>query len=572
MENQKDSVNEKSGKISSGSNKILIGIIALLLVVIIGLVIAFVGNEKKNDDKKDDLSNSTTAVNDVTTDTQKEDDNTAEASTNTEAATDEASNASTDKSVVITMSNQWEADGNYFGQMDLKIKNTTSKDIKNWVVEIPVSSDLKMDSKWNCEFELSNGKILIKPVDYNATIAASSELKDIGFIVRTTKKADFDSFANSAVLVGDGVKDTVESSTEQKEEATTEQTTEQKEEITTEQEITTNQEVSEQDNITTSEQIDDNKNEQTVVSEKGSPYENHGKLRVDGVDLVDASGKKYQLKGVSTHGIAWFPDYVNKEAFKTIRDDWNGNLIRLAMYSGEGSGYCTGGDKDYLKNLMISGVDAATELGMYVIIDWHVLGDQNPLVYKEEAKIFFDEMSKKYRDFGNVIYEICNEPNGGTTWEDVKSYAEEVIPIIKANSKDAVIIVGTPTWSQDVDRAAENPITGYSNIMYATHFYAATHTDWLRNKVTAAREAGIPIFISEFSICDASGNGAIDYNQAEEWFKLIGECNLSYAAWSLCNKAETSALISSSCTKLSGWTESELSECGNWLRNKILGK
>ena len=65
----------------------------------------------------------------------------------------------------------------------------------------------------------------------------------------------------------------------------------------------------------------------------------------------------------------------------------------------------------------------------------------------------------------------------GTTWADVKSYAEEVIPIIRKNTKDALIIVGTPTWSQDVDIAAEDPVTGYDNIMYAVHFYAATHTD-----------------------------------------------------------------------------------------------
>lgn len=114
-------------------------------------------------------------------------------------------------------------------------------------------------------------------------------------------------------------------------------------------------------------------------------------------------------------------------------------------------------------------------------------------------------MSSLYKDYDNVIYEICNEPNGGTTWADVKSYAEEVIPIIRKNTKDALIIVGTPTWSQDVDIAAEDPVTGYDNIMYAVHFYAATHTDNIRNKVTTALSKGLPIFVSEFSICDASG-------------------------------------------------------------------
>lgn len=241
------------------------------------------------------------------------------------------------------------------------------------------------------------------------------------------------------------------------------------------------------------------------------------------------------------------------------------------MYTDESGGYCSGGNKDNLKALVDKGVTAATNLDMYVIIDWHILHDLSPKVYEDEAKAFFEEMSSKYKDYDNVIYEICNEPNGITTWSDVKSYAEEIIPIIKANNEDAVIIVGTPTWSQDVDIAAKDPIKGYDNIMYALHFYAATHTDGIRNKVTTARDAGIPVFISEFSICDASGNGAIDYGQAEKWFDLINDNNLSYAAWSLSNKNETSALIKSSCTKKSGWNEDELSDAGNWIRNKILG-
>ena len=65
--------------------------------------------------------------------------------------------------------------------------------------------------------------------------------------------------------------------------------------------------------------------------------------------------------------------------------------------------------------------------------------------------------------------------------------------MIRANDKDAIIIVGTPNWSQFVNDAAKDPITGYENIMYALHFYAATHTDWLRNDMVKAMNAGLPI-------------------------------------------------------------------------------
>ncbi len=297
-----------------------------------------------------------------------------------------------------------------------------------------------------------------------------------------------------------------------------------------------------------------------------------GALQVEGTQLVDEAGNPVQLKGISTHGLAWFPGYVNKDCFRQLREEWNANVIRLAMYTAEYGGYCSGGDKDKLKQLIYDGVAYATELDMYVIIDWHILQDQNPNNYKEDAKAFFTEMAEKYADYNNVIYEICNEPNGGTSWKDIKTYAEEVIPVIRQYDEDAIIIVGTPNWSQYVDQAAADPITGYDNIMYALHFYAATHKDSLRKTMTAAIDAGLPVFVTEYGICDASGNGAIDEYQANEWVKTMNSYNVSYVAWNLSNKSETSAMISSGCNKVSGFSESDLSACGKWVYEMLTGK
>ena len=82
---------------------------------------------------------------------------------------------------------------------------------------------------------------------------------------------------------------------------------------------------------------------------------------------------------------------------------------------------------------------------MYVIIDWHILSDSNPLQNKEEAKKFFGEMAERYQGYDNVIYEICNEPNSGASWNDIKNYANEVIPVIREKDQDAIILVGTPS-------------------------------------------------------------------------------------------------------------------------------
>lgn len=316
-------------------------------------------------------------------------------------------------------------------------------------------------------------------------------------------------------------------------------------------------------NVPSSEYSDTIANAQT-----GTPLARHGKLYVNGIDLMDEYHQRFQLKGVSTHGLQWYPEYINYESFKTLRDDWSANVVRLAMYTGEG-GYMTGGNQAQLESKIDDGVSYCTQLGMYCIIDWHILSDGNPNQYKEGAKEFFRKMSEKYKNHTNILYEICNEPNGGVSWSEVKSYADEIISVIRANDSDAIIIVGTPTWSQDVDVVAANPVANPHNVMYAFHFYAATHKDYLRNKVMTARNNQTPVIISEFSICEASGSGSIDYDSARQWSDFIDNNNLSYIGWNLSNKNELSALISPNCLKTSGWSIDELSETGKWLRKKI---
>lgn len=359
-----------------------------------------------------------------------------------------------------------------------------------------------------------------------------------------------------------------------KSEAATKQTNE-----TYTNENTTNNESSVSETINTQPNNNDNNTDATDQGENAGQSQNgqtasgsyYGPLKVTGTSLTDASGNPVQLKGISTHGIGWFPDYINNECFKELHENFGVNVIRLAMYTAEYNGYCTGGDQNYLKGLVDNGVQYATDNNMYAIIDWHILSDGNPNTYLAQSKEFFAEMASKYASNDHVIYEICNEPNGGTSWSDIKNYAEEVIGVIRQYDADAVIIVGTPNWSQYVDQAAADPITDYSNVMYALHFYAATHKDSLRNTMTSALDAGLPIFVTEFGICDASGNGGIDEDQSAQWISLMNSRGVSYVMWNLSNKGETSAIINSSCTKKNGFGLEDLSAAGQWFVKMMTG-
>lgn len=317
------------------------------------------------------------------------------------------------------------------------------------------------------------------------------------------------------------------------------------------------------------------------VAKSKTPVGMHGRLRlkkVKGYDapiIVDKNGKPFQLRGASTHGIQWgeMAPYVNKKAFQSLRDEWGVNAVRLACYVTQG-GYVNGGSyvQAAMDKKIEEGVKAARELGMYVIIDWHIHAE-NPLDYTTEAKRFFKKYAKKYRSYENVIFEICNEPTG-VEWyngsgRDLYTYGKTICRTIRKTGNNSLIVCGTNTWSQDVDDVAKKPLSkaGIKNVLYTFHFYSATHYDYLMDKVKKATADGTPIFVTEFGVCDASGNGNYDLANANKWIKLCDRYNISYCCWSLCNKNESASYIKPQCSKLSNWKGSDLSTTGKWLVN-----
>lgn len=295
-----------------------------------------------------------------------------------------------------------------------------------------------------------------------------------------------------------------------------------------------------------------------------TPFEVHGKLSVKDGKLVDKDGAEVRLFGMSTHGIAWYPQFVSLEAMRTLRDEWNTNCFRIALYTHEYGGYCSGGDREELKRLIHFAAECAGKLGMYLIIDWHVLGEHSPNVYKYDALDFFEEICAAYTDRDDILYEICNEPNRSADWPDICAYAEDIIPLIRRYT-DAVIIVGTPTWSQEIECPLDMPLYD-DNVMYAFHFYSASHKQPLRDRVERCVQAGLPVFISEFGVTDAAGGGYIDHEETEKWFELVKRLGLSCINWNLSNCGQLCGAIDPDSTRLSHWTESDLTESGTLVK------
>lgn len=313
--------------------------------------------------------------------------------------------------------------------------------------------------------------------------------------------------------------------------------------------------------------------------------------------LCGQDGDPVQLRGMSTHGLQWFPEIINDNAFAALSDDWGCNVIRLSMYVGE-SGYAT---DPGVKQRVIDGIELARAHDMYAIVDWHVHapGDPNAEVYVG-AMDFFDEISGLYPDDPHILYELCNEPSdnssGGTGvandrdgWQQVKSYAEPIIAMLRDKGNTNIVIVGNPNWSQRPDLCADDPIDD-QNTVYALHFYSGTHmaadnSADRSNVMSNARyafEHGAAVFVSEWGASEANGTGGPYLDQADDWIEFMNENNISWVNWSLTNKNETSGTFipyqsgKSEAASLDPgedqvWSPEELSVSGEYARARIKG-
>lgn len=300
-----------------------------------------------------------------------------------------------------------------------------------------------------------------------------------------------------------------------------------------------------------------------------------GRLKLVNKQLSDQNGNAIQLKGWSTFSINYDEvlPCLTSDGFTAMKS-WGANVVRLAIYPKNSKGSYSESTDALIKKY----ITMASDLKMYVLVDWHVLdGDENsgnPATYKDQAKGMFQRITSWVTSVGysNVLYEICNECSG-VTWDAIKSYANEVLPVIQSGDPGAIVIVGTPQWDQNINEAVSSPISAsaYPNLglMYAFHFYACSHMGLLGRLNSAS--ASIPVFISEWGSVrfDGGGNEVCTDNSDQFLAYLQPSGNLggkliSWCYWAWGQKNEASNCITN-CS--SAYTLSNLTTAGKYIVN-----
>jgi aryl-phospho-beta-D-glucosidase BglC (GH1 family) len=333
-----------------------------------------------------------------------------------------------------------------------------------------------------------------------------------------------------------------------------------------------------------------------TASSSGGTVNTYGRLQISGTTLKDKNGNPVQLAGISSHGLTWFPlsdlnlnttsniNLLNQQitfnpaggvpfpytstAVGNLVSQWHIEVTRASMFSYDPWNGSNAKSYDnaypnwkwYNINLVNSIVQSAINNNIYVIIDWHAGegGDPDPNVYWNNGHVqeFFNYMVDKWGSYPNVIYETVNSPVIG--WADngtpgLKTFNQNVINLIRARETadgyaPNMILAGTPTWSQDVDIAANDPLSG-NLIAYNFMWYAGTHGASYRTKAETAlstlatKAPNQTLFMGEVGTTQSNGSGGVYYNEFNTWMEWAKTKNLSWLNWSISDKEETSAIF-----------------------------
>jgi len=248
-------------------------------------------------------------------------------------------------------------------------------------------------------------------------------------------------------------------------------------------------------------------------------------IKVEGNKFIDENGKTFVFRGVNIsdpdklqHNGKW-----SKAHFEAVKS-FGANVIRIPVHP---AAWQKRGKTEYF-SLLDEAVRWANDLEIYLIIDWHSIGNlksglfQHPMYNTtlQETQEFWRQMSHRYKDVPTIaVYEIFNEPTryngqlGAIKWDEWREINENIIGIIYAHDTNVIPLVAGFNWAYDLTPVKRKPFRA-KGIAYAAHPYPTKsrapahlkHKDWAKDWGFAAKK--YPIIATEIGYMHADLPGA----------------------------------------------------------------
>jgi hypothetical protein len=231
--------------------------------------------------------------------------------------------------------------------------------------------------------------------------------------------------------------------------------------------------------------------------------------------------------------------------YRLIKEDWLANTVRLSVHPGVFKN-----DHGRMEKILDKEVQAARQNGLFVIIDWHVIGlpngwyknnnlDDKDNYYSYDSNFntatdFWKEMAAKFRGDRGVMFELWNEPADPkkNNWSDIKPYLDRLYDIIRGQGANNLIIAPGAWWDYDLRGIKNNALKG-DNIAYAWHNYASNTRYLSWNKALDGLSEKYPVIVTEWGYdTDSDSN----YYQKDETYannlkQFIYDNGLHFTAW-----------------------------------------
>ena len=273
-------------------------------------------------------------------------------------------------------------------------------------------------------------------------------------------------------------------------------------------------------------------------------------IRTKGNKFVDSKNNEIIFRGLCYSD----PDKLERsghwdDEYFAEAKKWGANIVRFAIHP---ANVRQRGWDEYFK-IMDKGVELAKKNDLYVIIDWHSIGNLKDEKFtrtsyettKEETFKFWAETAKRYKDKPTVaMYELFNEPTisspdlGACTWEEWKELQEKMIDIIRENNPNALCLAAGFDWAYDLKPIVDSPINR-DNIAYVSHPYPQKRPEpwqdkWEEDFGYVAKK--FPLICTEIGFCLENERGAhipviSTERYGEQITKYFEERGISFTVW-----------------------------------------